>query len=457
MRRIFLFLFSLLITFGNIHAQTPHITGKIEVIMSTGQITCDFVITNIPDLGKDYQILLNKGFNIKAIKDLDNNTLSYDGFYNGKMKGEGISYIPLLKDSTYSNPKKLHITYTGAFPIYKDTLNFIDFKGLIAFNGKTLRAADQSKWYPIVYDVKNDQLLDQVTYDITVKSSADVKIYINGDLPKQGPIAKFSSQKPIAPLLFIGNYKVQETASALFLNTFMDKRQLNIFEENVAAIKAYYHRVLNIPYAAKNIFIEHQPVEKFKNGRSWAFATYPSIAFAGAPLGQLIDDKESKLKNDYDYQFLSHEIAHYYFGNILRPNSTLAWFFLESTAEYLSFKASEAKYGKTYSNKYLTDKVGGLKNLKVVPLSAIDDMNKINGNYRYHYGPLLLRGLEQIIGENRMFNFLQNCLAAKNELTDYAFFKRHALKSGITEEEWKTYEKEFIQTENATSKIKITD
>jgi len=143
-------------------AQSPHIAGKVEIVMSTGQITCDLIVSNIPDLGKDYQILLNKGFNIKAIKNRDNATLAYDGFYNGKMKGEGISYIPLWKDSTLSNPKQLHITYTGAFPIYKDTLNFIDFKGLIAFNGKTLRAADQSKWYPIIYDVKKDQLIEQI-------------------------------------------------------------------------------------------------------------------------------------------------------------------------------------------------------------------------------------------------------------------------------------------------------
>ena len=453
MRNWYLNLFFSLIFFSHVNAQTPNISGNVEISMSTGQITCDFIVSNIPDLGKDYQVLLNKGFNIKAIKDANNSTLDYDGFYNGKTKGEGISYIPLLKDSTYSNPKKLHITYTGAFPIYTDTLNFIDFKGLIAFNGKTLRAADQSKWYPIIYDAKRDQLLEQVTYNITVKTAPEVKIYINGDLPKDGPIAKFSSQKPIAPLLFVGNYKVQETANALFLNTNMDKRQLMIFEENVAAIKSYYNSVLDLPYLAKNIFIEHQPVEKYKQGKSWAFATYPSIAFAGMSLSSMIDEKENKLKNHDDYPFLAHELAHYYFGNILRPNSTLNWFFLESTAEYLSFKASEAKYGKTFTAKYLKDKVDGMKNFKAVSLSTVDDMNKINGNYRYHYGPLLLRGLEQAIGEKRMFIFLKDCLVAKDELTDYAFFKRHALKSGITEQEWVSFEKDFIKTENATAKI----
>ncbi|RZL30481.1 MAG: hypothetical protein EOP00_36390, partial [Pedobacter sp.] len=126
--------------FLRLSAQTPHLSGKVEVVMATGQINCDFVLSNIPDMGKDYQILLNKGFNIKAIKDSLNNTISYDGFYNGKMRGEGLTYIPQKGNDVFVNPRKLHITYTGAFPIYTDTLNFIDFKGLIAFNGKTVRA-----------------------------------------------------------------------------------------------------------------------------------------------------------------------------------------------------------------------------------------------------------------------------------------------------------------------------
>jgi len=159
-------LFLLTLQLIKLHAQTPHLSGKAEIVMATGQITCDFVLSNIPNLGKDYQILLNKGFNIKAIKDSANQTLKYSGFYGGAMRGEGLTYAPLYKDSTLINPVKLHITYTGAFPIYTDTLNFIDFKGLIAFNGKTMRATDQSKWYPIIYDIKNDRQIEQMTFDI---------------------------------------------------------------------------------------------------------------------------------------------------------------------------------------------------------------------------------------------------------------------------------------------------
>jgi len=435
-------------------AQGPHLSGKVEVVMATGQITCDFVLSNIPDMGKDYQILLNKGFNVKAIKDSLNNTISYDGFYNGKMRGEGLTYIPQNGNDVLQNPKKLHISYTGAFPIYTDTLNFVDFKGLIAFNGKTLRATDQSKWYPIIYDIKNDRQIEQMTFDIEVTSKDSKTIFVNGDLPKTGPVARFKSAIAVAPLLFAGDYGIQKTNNALFLNTAMSDKQLAVFEENIAEIKAYYSKSLKIPYDTKNVFIEHSPVEKFNKGRSWGFVSFPVIAFAGLKLGDMVDEEHSKLKDSTNYPFIAHEIGHYYFGNVLQPNATLFWFFLESTAEYLSVKAAEEKFGKPFAAKYFQSRAKQLKDFKAIPLNQIKDMNSISGTYRYTYGPFLLRGLEQMIGEKRMFKFLNTCLTTKNELTDYDFFKRNALKSGISKTEWDTYEKDYILAENAVSLIK---
>jgi hypothetical protein len=435
-------------------AQVSHLSGKVEIEMKTGQFTCDFILSNIPDMGKDYQVLLNKGFNIKAIKDSLDYTLRYEGFYDGKMRGEGLIYIPQKDNDVFANPRKLHFIYTGAFPIYTDTLNFIDFQGLIAFNGKTVRATDQSKWYPIIYDVKNDQLLTQLTYDIEVRSKDSKAIFVSGDLPQTGPIAKFSSTVEIAPLLFAGDFDVQKTHSALFLNTSMNAKQLAIFEQNIAEIKAYYLRVLKFPYPTKNTFIEHTPVEKFNKGRSWGFVSFPVIAFAGLKLGDMIDEKHTKLRDVNFYPFLAHEIGHYYFGNVLKPNSTLFWFFLESTTEYLSIKAAEKKLGRKFTTKYFEKKGKQLKDFKVIPLNKIKDMNSILEVYRYSYGPLLLRGLEQMIGEKRMFKFLHTCLTTRKELTDYNFFRRNALKSGISQKEWDSYEKDFILTKNVFDIIK---
>lgn len=438
----------------SLQAQIPHLVGKAIVDMQTGQITCDFTISNIPDLGKDYQLLLNKGFNIKHLKNATGEVIKYDGFYNGKMRGEGLVYTPSNKNGALENPKQLSISYTGAFPIYKDEYNFTDFKGLIAFNGTTLRASEQSKWYPIIYDAKNDQQLEQITFDITVECKNAQQIFVNGDVPKAGPTANFKSSIPLAPMLFIGDYNVQQTANAWFLNTNMNKAQLAVFEAEIAEMKAYYNKVLGIPYHTKNVFIEHTAIEKFNKGRTWGFASYPTIAIAGGKLGETVDEINKKFKDSTDYPFYAHEVGHYYFGNVLQPNSTLFWFFLESTAEYLSIKASEAKFGKTYSHNYFKNATNDLKNFKAMPLNKVTEINQVNGTYRYSYGPLLLRGLEQIIGEKRMFFFLKQCLNTTGKPTDYAFLKEQALKSGISLKEWNLFEKQFIESENVTALIK---
>lgn len=453
MFKLFLPLYFIFLSFS-LKAQTPHLSGKAIVDMQTGQITCDFIISNIPDLGKDYQLLLNKGFNIKHLKNAVGEVIKYDGYYNGKMRGEGLVYTPSDKNAVLQNPKQLSISYTGAFPIYKGEFNFTDFKGLIAFNGTTLRASEQSKWYPIIYDVKNDQQMEQVTYDISVESKGAKQIFVNGDLPKAGPLASFKSTVPLAPMLFIGNYNVQQTASALFLNTNMNKAQLAIFQAEIAEMKAYYHKALGIPYDTKNVFIEHTAIEKFNEGRIWGFASYPTIAIAGGKLGETIDQTNKKFKDSTDYPFYAHEVGHYYFGKVLQPNSTLFWFFLESTAEYLSVKASEAKFGKSYGNAYFKNATAKLKNFKATPLNKVTEINQVNGTYRYSYGPLILRGLEQIVGEKRMFNFLKQCLSTKGKPTDYAFFKEQALKSGISSTDWNNFEKQFIESENVTALIK---
>jgi hypothetical protein len=448
-----LFIF-LLFSTSLLAAQTPHLTGTASINMQTGQITCEFTLSNIPNLGQDYQLLLNKGFNIRSIKNADGEMLKYTGFYNGKMRGEGLCYVPQEKNGTLANPKQLTISYTGAFPIYENDYNFTDFKGLIAFNGNTLRATEQAKWYPIIYDVKNDQALEQVTFDITVESQGVLQIFINGDLPKPGPRANFKSDVAVAPMLFMGNYGVQQTPNAMFLNTNMNTAQLEVFETQIAEIKAYYKRVLDIPYTTKNVFIEHTAVEKFKKGRVWGFASYPTIAIAGSNLGKTVDEVNKKFTDSTDYPFYAHEVAHYYFGNVLQPNSILFWFFLESGAEYLAFKASAAKFGKSYSDAYLKNAANNLKTFKAMPLDKVTETGQLSGTYRYMYGPLLLRGLEQLIGEKRMFVFLKQCLNAKGRLTNYAFFKEQALKSGISAKEWAIFEKDFIQSENVTSLIK---
>lgn len=222
--------------------------------MQEGLIKCDFKLSNLPTLGKQYKLLLNRGFNIGLLRNDSGKVLDYDGFYNSKLKGEGAAYIPKNQDDTLEMPANLRLSYVGAFPVYKDTLNAFDFKGFIAFNGKTVRAAEQSKWYPVIYDVKNDQELLDVTYDITVDCKDCKTIYINGSAAQDGPVANFKSETPRQLLLFAGNYDKQTLSRSTFLNAGLSNEEAKIFDQNIAFITIIIRNICRFLTKKKSLF-----------------------------------------------------------------------------------------------------------------------------------------------------------------------------------------------------------
>jgi hypothetical protein len=60
-----------------------------------------------------------------------------------------------------------------------------DWSGLIAFDGRTVRATEQTRFYPTPLDVETGEELDQQAYDVEVACRG---IYWNGSAPAQGPL-----------------------------------------------------------------------------------------------------------------------------------------------------------------------------------------------------------------------------------------------------------------------------
>jgi len=429
----------------------PHIDGNVKLSMKTGQITCQFNISNIPEVGKDYMILLNRGFNIHLIKDSLRNVLYYNGHFQGRTIGEGIGYWLATKSGdTISLPSKLSISYTGAFPIYRDTLNAFDYKGVIAFNGSTLRATEQSKWYPIIYDLKNDKEYVEFTYNLSISCSDCKTIYINGSDAKAETTSSFVSKTARSIFLFAGDYESQIFDGIAFLNADLNKTEALTFSNVISEIKAFYVNTLGIPYNEKITFIKHHAIEPFDSKRSWGFASFPSIAIAGKLFGfkEQVDTTRQVLRDTLAYAFYAHELGHYYFGTLFRANSLLKHFIQESVPEYLSIKASENRYGEPFITNYLQKKKILMANKKFIPLNRITHQDEISSLYRYNYGPLVLLGLEKIIGKEKVYNFLSCILNTKTINTDYSFLKEIALKSGVTKKEWGEFETQIVILEN---------
>ena len=438
----------LLFSDGLTKAQTAlpvTIRGEVTLSMTTGQITGNFYLSNLPRLGKKYAILLNKGLNIYFIKDSTNHLLNYAHDYL-KLNYEAIEYWLANKNDTVALPFKLNISYTLAFPIYTDTLNTFDDMGVIALNGKTFRATNQSKWYPVIYDTEQDKIYDEVTYQIKVNCPECKSIYINGSEPAQAHTAIFTSAKPRHLLLFAGNYNIQKFKNTTFLNAELSEKQAVVFDQVIASIRQFYTDKLQIPLNEKITFLKHQAIEPFNAGRSWGFVNFPTFAVAGVGFKEQVDDR--RLKDKGTYAFYAHELGHYYFGTLLHANAELRWFFQETTSEYLSIKAAESFYGKSFTKAYIQEKAKLLQNKQITPLNKIKSADEIKEFYRYSYAPLLLIGLEKIIGPDRTFRVLSQFISNNGQKTNYSFFKACALQAGVRPEEWQQFEDNFIRIEN---------
>lgn len=421
----------------------PHIAGKLTVNMKAGTIYADLKLSNLPALDTAFRIRLHHGMNIKFMEDSA-------GFirFNSKSLGDVMDYRPYRSQRYLVSPKIIRVSYTGAFPIYMDTMNLVDYKSIIALNGETLRASEESKWYPVIYDTKNDREIEKLTYDISVDCQDCKTIYINGTSAKPGPTANFKSTTPRALLLFMGNYNKQEFPGSDFLNAKMPEDIAAAFDHQITGIKTFYEKKLSVPYKEKIVFLEHKAIQAYGPNQSWGFVTFPTIAVAGLPFSKTIDPKTGKLNHFVRFSFYAHELAHYYFGTFFVPNSTLRDFFIESTAEYLSIKAAEHEYGKDSTKSTIKFKKGLLKENKVIPLSQFSDKDEMDDAYRYAYGPLVLLALEKKVGEEKVYRILQNALKNKDQNSDYTFLTKIVKEAGIPLPVWKEFEANIVNESN---------
>ena len=439
------FIFWMLISSNHILAQNssaPHISGTVRISMNDGLIASDITISNIPVKDTAFRINLNRGMNIKLFK--DSTTILK---YSNPPGDEFISYRLHNGKDYVDAPKKLNISYSGAFPIYNESNNFYDYQGVIALNGKTLRATNYSKWYPVIYDTKNDTEIFDMTYDLTVECQDCKTIFINGSAAQPGPIAKFKSDKPYGLLVFTGDYEVQKFSESDFLNAEIPADMAEAFNKQISSIKGFLENKLELPYGKKITFIQHKAIEPYGPNKSWGFVVFPSIAVAGGRFNDQIDMKTRKFNHLIKYSFYTHELSHYYFGTVLIPDSTLRWFFLESIPEYLSVKAAEKEYGKQATVNYINNAKTLLEKKTFIPLSKITKPDQIDDVYRYTYGPLLLISLEKMVGEKKVYKMFQKALNSKNIKTDFSFLVQIAKDAGISSSEWKSFEDKLMNVQ----------
>jgi hypothetical protein len=116
------------------------------------------------------------------------------------------------------------VAYGGAVPVYDRNTAAWDWKGRIVATAGTIRAIEQSKWYPVVVDTIGGALADVVTHDVTITCSECRTIYVNGTTPGSGPMVRSTTTIPRTLLLFAGDVGVVATPSFDFIGGSADRR-----------------------------------------------------------------------------------------------------------------------------------------------------------------------------------------------------------------------------------------
>ena len=427
-----LILLTMPLFFTALHAQleSPMIKGNVCISVTKGTIACDLVLSKLPDI-KNYVIRLNSGMNIHYFKDLrrGGGALYYDmdtkdsigsdetkAYYLHESRGNPARYIP----------GELEVKYLGMYPVVADSADGYmgqDWRGNIAFNGYSVRAEGlQGDWYPVLYDMDKKKLYSEVRYDITISCSDCSVLFVNGSSPMRAKQAGFKSDDPREMSIFCGEFRASEDHGIWLLNSEMRKSDEQKLFNTATSYQAFYEKIFDIPFKGSLTFVQTSPTA---DPREWGFAFYSAPTTFNVATGryglQSMFDNDNASKNK---QGMAHELAHYYFGTLLRPNGTFGHIIEEGFAEYLSYELTRSLEGERIYEALLKQKIQGLTYFRdYQPLALVKTENDYGNReyYLYYYAPILFIAIRAEIGEQAMWKWLKLMVKSNGLPTGYEF------------------------------------
>lgn len=402
------------LTISSLYGQSSQLGGTIDISFAKGQIRSQFILSNLPNQDRALSFMLHRDLSVKRIL-LNGQKIR---FAKTKQECHDCNVYSISFEKTLAPTDRLQIETEGRFKTYKAGQNKRDYKGEIANNYGILRASEQAKWYPVIIS-KGKQLpafLSKYPYTLDLQANCDCQsIYIGRGVPKPSG-ARFVSKSPGKDIMLIaGNYEWTEGEKAIFLN-IADKPLIGRLDSLFSLVSTYYEALTQIDMPTKYV-MANLPSD---NANWGGFMTYPTIVSVRKSIG-----------NRNLSAYLSHEVAHYLFGDVYQAEGNLFWFYLESFAEYFSFKfllqhdpeAMRADYRRLRKNK------------DFVRLDQVKQINQVTSTARYLIGPFQLLAIEQRIGEEKMLELIASVFSKLPTSQDgYQTFIATLLEIGVDEE-----------------------
>lgn len=417
-------------------AATPLTTGSVRLDISSGRVEGDVCVANRPAGSMD-AFVLNAGLNVARVTDGDGAPVGFDGWYDPGVDGEARVYT--LAQSTPT----LCVQYVGAFPLFPKHDALGDFKGMMAFNGDSARFTEQSAWLPQAFDPKARLRSSESRYDLQVDCTGCRFLYLNGSPAIEGAQGRFRSDNARPILLFGGSGPITRTAQVTLLNESLPSTKVDALSRTVQQVADVHARYMGVPLADRPTFLRMvtlNQIERDREGSEWGFATWPTIAMSGS-IGNVADSLlAGGEKAERRVQYIAHEMGHYYFGTLNRPQGPYFWVLLESSAEFLSIKALREISGDAAADRYIA-RLQSARDAQKTPLSAldaIDGSSDLGEMYRYVHAPLLLLSLEKQVGEAKMQAFMRGLLASPSP-SNWTELQGIALRAGIDAKAWERW------------------
>jgi hypothetical protein len=431
----------LIVALAVVTASTPtHTTGEIRIDLMTGRLVGSVCVENWPSTAAG-NATLNTALTVARVKDGAGKALSFDSWQGGTLDREARAF-------TFKPPATgpVCFDYFGAAPMFPEHDAQDDFKGLIAADGKSLRATEQSVWLPAPFDPVARKRLQTASYRLRVVCDDCSLLYMNGAEPVRGGDATFESKTPREPLLFVGGGPVDVGPNVTFVNVALTAEGRAGWGAFAHDVRAFYADYLGRPSEGSLKVLGFDMMDQAVRPRhQLGFATWPTIAFGNGDLeamGRSLsrDDSDGRFASRY----IAHEMAHGYFNSHALTTTPYRWLLVESAADFMAIRALEASRGNGARDAHLTRLLADFDRLKTVPvaLNAVSATGEIDYDYRYTYGPLLLESLHRTIGDARMRRFMRRLLEIEpktwTDLTAIAQF------AGVTDAEWTAWTKRCV-------------
>lgn len=368
-----------------LYGQSTQLGGTIDISFAKGQLNSQFVLSNLPNDYLALSFMLNSDLSVKRVAINDQKVT----FKKTKENCYDCTVYAVVFDHALQPTDRLIIETEGRFKTYKAGQNKKDYKGEIANNYGILRASEQAKWYPVIISKGKNlpTFLRKYPYTLDLEATCDCRsIYIGRGAP-QASGSRFMSESPSKDIMLIaGDYDWVEGKKAIFVN-IKDQTLIAKLDDLFSSISAYYEALTKIDMPTKYV-MAHLPSD---NSRWGGFMTYPTIVSVRKSMG-----------NRNLTAYLSHEVAHYLFGDVYQAEGNLFWFYLESFAEYFSYKYLLQHDPAAMRGDYRRLK----KQNELVRLDQVKSFNEVNSTARYLIGPFQLLAMERRIGEENMLKFI---------------------------------------------------